>query len=407
MLVFTIAVLKTLNDGSEKFVQIRVNTITTFLLVLSAMLVPMYFTDFRLHFAGLIIRLADIMSLTIIGLFILCYQQGKVKLFLPKGFTILVIFLIYCLLNGLWHSGVFKALVSTFQWFVILSTLAIVYSHSLMHPKQFTSIFIKTLLGICIIVVLYHFSIGKFMHYKDLGDAKYVLALTGALILSYSYYYQDRRYLLALCILYPFILLSLERKGILAFHVVLFVYLCFSMKTLARIGVLALFSGFLFFILNNPSILDFSNFHVFEYNEYEMLGLDEDRALWSSNLHRQSLIENGWDIFKANWLFGVGPKMLPESMVNYYYNQWLALYTHNVFLDTLIEQGVVGLSLLFSPYFIYIFSGKVKFGKDAVCFVSLCLYSGTMLFFMSGGAPSMVLFYLPLFSGFILNKKSN
>jgi len=407
MPVFTIAVSITLNDKGEKSVQIRVNTITTFLLLLSAMLVPMYFTDFRLHFAGLIIRLADIMSLTIIGLFILCYQQGKVKLFLPKGFTFLVVFLIYCLLNGLWHSGVFKALVATFQWFVILSTLAIVYSHSLMHPKQFTSIFIKTLLGICVIVVLYHFSIGKFMHYKDLGDAKYVLALTGALILSYSYYYQDKRYLLALCILYPFIILSLERKGILAFHVVLFVYLCFSMKALARIGVLVLFSAFLFFILNNPSILDFSNFQVFEYNEYEMLGLDEARALWSSNLHRQSLIENGWDIFKANWLFGVGPKMLPESMVNYYYNQWLALYTHNVFLDTLIEQGVVGLSLLLSPYFIYIASGKVKLGKEAVCFVSLCLYSGTMLFFMSGGAPSMVLFYLPLFSGFILNKKSD
>ena len=387
--------------------KISVNALATFLLVLSAMLVPMYFTDFRLHFAGLIIRLADIMSLMILGLFVICYLKGKVELLLPKGFIFLVIFLTYCLLNGLWHSGVFKGLVATFQWVIILSTLAIVYSHSIVHSQKFTSIFLKTLLSICVVVVLYHFSEGKLMHYKDLGDAKYVLALTGVLLLSYSYYYQDKRYLLPLLILYPFILLSLERKGILAFHIVLFVYLCFSMKLLARVGLLTVFGLSLIFILVNPSALDLSNFHVFEYNEYEMLGLDEEQALWVSNLHRQSLLENGWDIFTSNWVFGVGPKMLPNSMLDYYYNPGLALYTHNVFLDTLIEQGTIGLLLLFSPYFIYIFSGAVRLGRGGVCFISLCMYSGTMLFFMSGGAPSMVLFYLPLFSGFLLNNKQH
>jgi len=369
------------------------------------MLVPMYFTDFRLHFAGLIIRLADIMSLAIIGLFIVSYLKGESKLLIPKGFVFLLLFVVYCLINGMSQSGVFKGGVATFQWIIILSTLAIVYSHSIMHPEKFTDIFIKTLLCICIFVVLYHFSEGKIMHYKDLGDTKYVLALTGALILSYSYFYQDKRYLLALAILYPFILLSLERKGILAFHIVLFVYLCFSLKTLARIGLLAILALSLIFLLMNPSILDFSNFHLFEYNEYEMVGLDEEQALWVSNLHRQSLLENGWEIFKANWAFGVGPKMLTQSMLNYYFNPGLALYTHNVFLDTLIEQGVIGLTLLLLPYFIFICSGSIRFGKGAVCFVSLCLYSGTMLFFMSGGAPSMVLFYLPLFAGFILNNK--
>lgn len=388
-------------------VQIRVNSISTLLLIFSAMLVPMYFTDFRLPLGGVIIRLADIMSLVIIGLFIICRRQGVVNLYLPNGYILLSIFMIYCFLNALLQSGLFRAFVATFQWLMILLTLAVVYSHSIMQPQKFKAIFINTLLCICFLVVLYHFSIGKFIHYKSLGDAKYVLALTGVLILSYSYYYQDKRYILPLCILYPFILFSLERKGILAFHVVLLVYWCFSMKSLARIGLLVSFALLLILMLNNPYILDYSTFHIFEYSEYEMLNLDEEQALWVSNLHRQSLIENGWDIFKSNWVFGVGPKMLTYSMLDYYYNPELALYTHNVFLDTLIEQGSVGLLLLLLPYFIYMASGKLKSGRELVCFVSLCMYSGIMLFFMSGGAPSMVLFYLPLFSGFVLNNEHN
>jgi len=387
--------------------QIRLSSISNLLLILSAMLVPMYFSNFRLVLGGLILRPADVMSFAIIVLFFFCYRKGVAKLYLPKGYAVLLIFLIYCFLNALSQSGLFKAIVATVQWFLILSTLSIVYSHSITQPQRFTAIFINTFLAICVYVVLYHFSIGKFMHYKSLGDAKYALALTGVLILTYTYYFQDKRYLLALCILYPFIILSLERKGILAFHVVLFIYMCFSLKFLSRIALLAAFASLLVLTLNNPDILDYSNFHLFEYNEYEMLNLDEEKALWVSDLHRQSLLENGWNIFMANWMFGVGPKMLTFSMLNYYYDSSLALYTHNVFLDTLIEQGAVGLLLLFSPYFVYVFSGKVKLGREAVCFISLCLYSAIMLFFMSGGAPSMVLFYLPLFSGFIANHKKS
>lgn len=381
--------------------QIRLSSLSNLLLIFSAILVPLYFSNFRLLIGGLILRPADVLGLSIIALFLFCSRHDAVKLYLPKGFSFIVIFLIYCFLNALSQSGLFKALLATFQWTIILATLSIVYSYSLTHPKKFAVIFINSFILICLYVLLYHFSIGKFYHYKSLGDTKYVFSLTAVLILSYSYFYQDKRYLLILCIIYPFIILSLERKGILAFHAVLFIYLCFSLKSLARISLLALLPVLLLVVLKNPDMIDFSGFQVFEYNEYEMVALDEEQALWVSNLHRQSLITNGWDIFQSNWAFGVGAKMLPSAMLDYYTNPSLALYTHNVFLDTLIEQGVVGLLLLFSPYFIYIGSGKVKLGREAVCFVSLCVYSAIMLFFMSGGAPSMVLFYLPLFSGFL------
>jgi hypothetical protein len=378
---------------------------SSILLFLSAILVPMYFTDFRLHLGGLILRLADVISFSVIAFFVICKRHGVVELYLPKGYAYLSLFLIYCFINAMWQSGLFKAIVATFQWAMILATLAIVYSHSVMYPEKFKELFIKALLAICFVVVLYHFSIGKFVHYKSLGDAKYALALTGVIILTYSYIYQDKRYLLALCILYPFILFSLERKGILAFHVVLIIYLCASMKSLFQIGLLSVFAIFLVLLLVNPNVFDYSAFSIFEYSDYEMLDLDEEQAKWVSNYHRQSLIENGWDILKQNSIFGIGPKMLTFSMLDYYYNPDLALYTHNVFLDTLIEQGITGLLLLLLPYFIYLSAGGLKSSRQTVCFIALSIYSGIMLFFMSGGAPSMVLMYLPLLTSYMFSNK--
>jgi hypothetical protein len=385
-------------------VQIQLKSISFILLLLSAMLVPMYFTDFRMHVGGLILRLADVMSLTVIVLFIICKRFAVARLYLPRGYAFLSVFVIYCFINGIWQSGLFKATVASFQWLMILSTLAIVYSQFVMDPKKFTSLFFKTLLVICMFVVLYHFAIGKFIRYKSLGDAKYVLALTGILILSYTYYYQDKRYLLPLCILYPFIHFSLERKGILAFHLVLFFYCCLSFKSLFRWGVLVGSFALLLLLLFNPLSVDFSDYSIFEYSNYEMVHLDEEKARWISNYHRQHLLESGWNIFINNVWFGVGPKMLTYSMLDYYTNPGLALYTHNVFLDTLIEQGSIGLCLLLLPYFVYLLTSKLINRRQKEAFMGLAVYSLVMLFFMSGGAPSMVLLYLPLFSGFILIK---
>jgi hypothetical protein len=386
-------------------VQIQLKSISSILLLLSAILVPMYFTDFRMHVGGLILRLADVMSLTIILLFIICKRFAVVQLYLPKGYAFLLLFVTYCFINGICQSGLLYTISETLQWLLMLSTLAIVYSQFVAHPKQFTSLFFKTLLVICLFIVLYHFSIGKFTHYKSLGDAKYVLALTGVLMLTYTYYYQDKRYLLPLCILYPFIHFSLERKGILAFHLVLFFYCCLSFKSLIRWGILFACFALFIFLLINPLLIDFSDFKIFEYSSYEMVHLDEEKAKWISNYHRQHLLESGWNIFINNVWFGVGPKMLTYSMLDYYTNSGLAIYTHNVFLDTLIEQGSIGLILLLLPYLVYLLTSKLNGRGEKEAFIGLTVYSLVMLFFMSGGAPSMVLLYLPLFSGFVLIEK--
>tara|TARA_R110001592_G_scaffold51256_2_gene157897 strand:- start:2623 stop:3615 length:993 start_codon:yes stop_codon:yes gene_type:complete len=313
------------------------------------------------------------------------------------------IFIGYCFLLGIFKSSVKDAIVESVQWALLLVVIGIVYGQSKKHPKKFQHLFIKSLIAICIFVVLYHFSQGKYSHYKSLGDAKYILALTGVVLVSHMYFYSSKQYMYPLIILYPFILLSLERKGILAFHVVSLIYLMMAYRHILKGLLITFFCVSIFLLLLLPNSFDLSGVSFFSYNDSEIYYLDEQAAVWISDLHRQSLVTFGWDIFQKNMLFGVGPKMLTSHMLDYFYSPNLALYTHNVFLDLLIEYGVLGIILLVFPYFIFILKTSFNINKQRNCFFCLFVYSFIMLFFMSSGAPSMILFYLPLCMGFVFN----
>ncbi|WP_248280110.1 O-antigen ligase family protein [Pseudoalteromonas arctica] len=385
---------------------IKVKSIESLLFFISAALVPMYFTDFRFDGGGLIIRLSDLMAVFIIFCFLFLFSKGKIEIKIPSGFNYVFLFLIYCFFNALLKAGLVKALIATVQWSMLLFSLAVVYSNAVKNPERFRTIFINTLLAICFFTVLYHLLNGHFTRYKQLGDAKYAFGLTGVMLLSCSLYFNDKKYLKPLIVLYPFILLSLERKGILVFHVVLVFYAFYTFKPLYKLFLAAIiaFAILIFIIFFDLSFLN--NITFFEYSELEILYLDEETARWISNMHRQSLLENGWHIFTEHPLFGVGPKMLLFYMSDYYINDDMVLYTHNVFLDSLIEQGVFGLLLLLLPYIVFVIAKFKKMTqRDKTVFFGLCIYSVFMLFFMSAGAPSMILLYLPLFTGFLIHKK--
>jgi hypothetical protein len=384
---------------------IKIKSVYSLLIPISAILIPLYFTDFRFHAGGLILRASDFFAFLLIFTFFTCQRFNVITLRLPTGFKFLLLFITFCLVNGFFQSGMNKALIATFQWVFILMTISIIYSCSFINQRLFLDIFIKALLVLCLLSIIYHFSIGKFFHYKNLGDGKYVFGITGVMILTYLFFWFDKFYVFAVFLLYPFIILSLERKGILAFHVVLLIYFFSSFKFSIKILLLIFFLSVIFLSLIYPNyILDY-DFRFFQYDDIEIDYLDEEQALWISNLHRQSLLINGWDIFTHNTVFGVGPKMLPIPMRNYYSNSELALYTHNVFLDTLIEQGVVGFLLLMSPYCIFLSKVKYMQRKQLTSFFALLTYSFIMLFFMSGGGPSMYLLYFPLFMNHLFDTR--
>ncbi|WP_346774494.1 O-antigen ligase family protein [Pseudoalteromonas sp. C8] len=387
---------------------IKVKNLEYVLLVISAMVIPMYFTDFRLEKSSIKIRLSDVLALFSISIFVLLLLKNKIIIKYPVGFNYICIFVIYCFFNALVQVGLTKAIIATVQWVLILFTLVVVYTSAVKNPEKFRAIFIKTLLVICFFTLVYHLMHGHLTRYKLLGDAKYAFALTGVILISCAYYFDDKSYLKPLIFLYPVILLSLERKGILAFHMVTFFYIFITLRSLNKFIMSALCSLTVLLLALFYDLSFLNSFTFFEYSDLEMLYLDEEQALWISNLHRQSLVTNGWDIFTTHFIFGVGPKMLPVYMGEFYINQGLALYTHNVFLDTLIEQGTIGLFLLILPYLIHVTrDAGLKNKKDKTIFFAFCLYSIFMLFFMSGGAPSMVIFYLPIFKAFIANKMSD
>ena len=383
--------------------QIKLQIIERLLLILAATVIPLYFTDLRLSLPGVIIRLADISSIIIIGLYFILARHRRIVWCVPHGYQMVFVFIGYCLLLGFLKSNLKDTIVESVQWALLLVVVGIVYGQSIKYPKEFQSLFYKALLAICAFVVLYHFAHGKYSHYKSLGDAKYILALTGVALVGYTYFFSSKKYIFPLIILYPFILLSLERKGILVFHVVSLIYLMMVYPKVLKWLLIAASIGGIALLLLVPNLVDFSGFSFFSYNDAEIYYLDEDAALWVSDLHRQSLLIFGWDIFQKNLFFGVGPKMLTEHMLDYFYTPNLALYTHNVFLDLIIEYGLAGVSLLVLPYFIFIFKTNFSCHKQRNCFLCLIVYSSIMLFFMSSGAPSMLLFYFPLCMGFTFN----
>jgi hypothetical protein len=379
----------------------RLRTLYDLFFIISAAVFPLYFTDLRMYIGAVILRVPDVMSLFLIVLFMFLRYKNRVELTLPPGFITVFLFFIYCVMNGVFQSDFTKAILASFQWGLLLTTMVIVYSAAAGEPSRFRRVFINTLLIVCFFTVFYHVVNGQYIRYKSLGDSKYSFALTGVILLTCSFFYEKKKYIKYLFFLYPVILLSLERKGILVFHLVFFFYCFFVIKPIYRLYLIASVLGALivFFIFFDLSVL---NFTFFKYTDMEIAYLDEEQARWISNWHRQALLTDGLDILSNNYIFGVGPKMLTHHMLPYYANSDLALYTHNVFLDTLIEQGVVGLILLLLPYFLFLYKNKsLKSCNRKIIFSGLCVYSSFMLFFMAGGAPSMILLYLPIFFGYV------
>lgn len=373
------------------------------LLCLSAVLIPVYFSGLKFDFPGVVVRLADILAIIVV--FLTFFLRRNVLPLLPAGYLYVLGFMTYGFIWVLLKLESFGVVVEQIQWALLLLALASVYIQSLYTPVLFKKLYIGALLLVCCYVVFFHMLQGEWYRYKALGEAKYVLSFAGVLLLVCFYIDGGSKNFIALCVLYPFIILSMERKGILAFHLVFIFYFFVYRFNLAMIfvGVILIIGMFALPLYMSSSDLSFFSF--FEYSNYEMLFLDEEAALWTSNLHRQSLLYNGWDIFTSNLWFGVGPKMLTIEMLNYYYDERLALSTHNFFLDLLVEYGLFGFVLLLIPH--YFFLKKILGGdkKRINIVVPIYIYSFTMMFFMSGGATPIILFYFPLFFGFVYRNK--
>ncbi|MEF1303467.1 O-antigen ligase family protein, partial [Vibrio owensii] len=113
------------------------------------------------------------------------------------------------------------------------------------------------------------------------------------------------------------------------------------------------------------------------------------------NLHRKLLLANGLDILLQHPILGVGAKMLPNYMINYFNYDELAIYTHNFILDTSIEYGLLGIALLFGGYFLFM---KFCFNtlKDNRKRLLLSIDALIMVFFVAVNTTIILILLLPV-----------
>lgn len=198
----------------------------------------------------------------------------------------------------------------------------------------------------CAMVALYHIVEYPGSNFKKFGDAKYAFFFAVASchfwVVRKKSLYSLAFYSLSLTLL----VMSGERKALLAYLFLSFVSICLTRKfsiSIWKVFNKKLFSVFMLSVFIWSFLYISRNYVVpsLDVFIYDFDSLKE--ALWVSNFHRALLFKYGFDLFEQNMFFGVGAKNLIPNIAEYFPDERFANYTHFYVLDILIEYGLVGL----------------------------------------------------------------
>lgn len=346
---------------------------------------PLALLDIRLPLPGMQVRLSDFYLLAMFGVFLLRFNDAiswtmrTTYLFVP----FLLYLLIYSLVMG--NKG---GVIEFIQWSYVLLWVPVLSYVLRDADEAMIRVLMFSLMAVAVYVAISHILNGELVRYKSMGDAKYTFGLFGLLstlcLMRYKRWLYWVPFLLSLLLMG----LSLERNGMVIYlATMLTIVPLMALKAqslytasaimLAKIVVFS--SGFIaYFLLFNDSM---SVTHF----------LDEEQALWESNLHRANLIANGVEIYLDHPWFGVGGKLLREHMDQFYINSELALYTHNWYLDFFVEYGLLGVALFLLAVVPAIFNLSVNH-KLSWAILPLTLYCFMVPVFMANGTTTMLIY---------------
>lgn len=346
---------------------------------------PLALLDIRLPLPGIEVRLSDFYLLLMFAAFLLKFKDALS--WTLKTFGLFIPFLSYVLVYSA-VSGNQGGILEFVQWGLVLLWVPILSYVMKDADEKLVRVLLLSLLAVALYIALAHAINGRPMGYKLMGDAKYtfgLLALLSALcLLRFKGWMYWGVFILALMLM----ALSLERKGVVIFLATM----CFVVPLLA----LKVRSAYIAFMLLATKLLVFaSGFIIYFFFVRDTISithfLDEDVALWESNLHRSNLIANGVEIYLENPWLGVGAKMLRESMHQFYLDNSLALYTHNWYLDFFIEYGLVGVALFLLAILPVVLSVSVRH-KLAWVLLPLAFYCFSVPIFMANGTTTMLIY---------------
>ncbi len=369
---------------------------------LTAVTLALFFLPVKIATGGMSLAPSDIASLLSIGLAALVILEGKSNQLFHPCIGFLVLFTGYIFINGLINRVPFSPLIiETMQWLAILCLLSLLYAYGAFSDDRVMIYFTYLLFIICSLVAAWHFAQGYQSGFKLLGVSKYGFGLLCSLL----YLYRDkiRAFPILMLIALTLLILSQERKALLGFCL-LFVLDQLFIKNLIKKSInetytWTLFLGLCLVVTVTIAIAFYVGFDVLadklEITQQDIVFANQSEARWVSNLHRKLLLANGIDILQQHPILGVGAKMLPNFMLSYFTYEELAIYTHNFVLDTAIEYGLVGITLLFGGYFLFI---KFCFQnlKDNRNSLLLAVYALIMVFFVAVNTTIILILLLPV-----------
>ena len=368
----------------------------------AAITLALFFVPIQIGLVGIALAPADIASLLSLGFVALVIFEGKThKLFHPCiGF--LLLFTSYVFINGMLNRVPLVLLVTeTVQWVAILGLLGLLYAYGAFDDERVMVYLTYCLLMICSLVAAWHFAQGYQSGFKLLGVSKYAFGVLCSLL----YLYRDRIRAFPVLMLFAFVLLLLsqERKALLGFCLLVFIDTLFLRRLIQQTlsetytWTVLLVGGLI--VLATVSTTLYVGFDQLadklEITQEDIIFANQSEARWVSNLHRKLLLANGLDILLEHPVLGVGAKMLPNYMINYFNYDELAIYTHNFILDTSIEYGLLGIALLFGGYFLFIkfcFNTLIDNKKSLL----LSIYALIMVFFVAVNTTIILILLLPV-----------
>jgi len=259
------------------------------------------------------------------------------------------IFLIFALLSFLWSKQAEK--VDTFKtvfFNFIIFTLFIFYCNSI---KRFENLIIGWaiagffLMGYCMKSInIMELSTRTNIEGMNLNMIGVKLSFS-CLSLLYLYLNQHKMYyFLEAMILAVFSLFTGSKGVILRFIVICFMYAVYCQKGIKKILYVGLAIGIIligyYFILNNTYFYNIIGKRTQEFVQGIMPG---SNSFNQSDSIRIGLIKEGWDLFKKNWLRGIG--LANFQLINSY-----KLYAHNNYIELLCNLGIIGTVIYYFPY---------------------------------------------------------
>ncbi len=360
----------------------------------------MFFLPYSISIAG--IKITDVASLAALGLAIIAFVNGYGRVLVHKNLALIAVFALYIILNALvTTSKLSYAVVDAIQWVSIIALLALFHAYRCFDDSNVIAKFIYLLLLVAIVTAAWHIAQG-YDGFKYLGATKFSYGLLCTLAYIYRKQINYAHWILAIaCVLLVF---SLERKAMLGFLFVIAADILYVKQfnhndKVSNSRFTPIFGLMIFGLCCALMVVAYFGIDYFLYiAEFEPLDIafaDQSSARWVSNLHRKLLLANGFDILLQNAWFGVGAKMLPTYMAQYFTYSELAIYSHNFLLDTSIEYGLIGIGLLALAYVKFFVQSASSISSNRQAFL-LGIYALVMVFFVAVNTTVILIFLLPL-----------